>query len=366
MFGIITSFTFRAHPQPNQVYGGMVIFPPLPAAIEHLITFANSIQASSDGRTAMFCGFTTPPATPGKRAIFGCCFHDGPEEEGRKLFAPLVENSPIPPKTMLKSMSHAAMNEVLALAAASEGRRVSKGACYDGPLPPSVFQKLLNMYEDFVANECPEAGESGACLFEFYPLDAVASVPSNATAFVNRAKHNNAMIIPRWRSAKYDSIVRKFAKEAMETLKREANKKSGETGEYLNYDGLGTGPEKVFGTNYPRLQLLKERYDPGNAFSKVAGLKPRTNLGIQTLEAEQLKADVVVPLPSPPSSATSPTLPPTPDHAVTHEISINTIGESNWNKTQGNPEEVQSVTAKLLGVNVAVIAMPLNEEMHSD
>ena len=361
MFGIITSFTFRAHPQPNNVYGGMVVFSPTPEAINHLITFANYIQSTSDGRTAMFAGFTTPAFMPGKRVIFGCCFHDGPENEGRAIFAPLVENSPVPPlKNTLTSLSYPAMNEVLAVAAQSEGRRVSKGACYEGQLPPAAFQKVLDMYEDFVANVCPEAGESGACLFEFYPLDAVCSVSATATAFINRQRHSNAMIIPRWRSAKYDDVCRRFTRDAMDALKKSVNDFGGVTGEYLNYDGLGTPAEKIFGENYPRLVAVKTRYDPKNVFSKRQGLRaPETREEEAREEKAKLDEDSVA---AEVEEKNGQLTPPESDNGqkdgrqtlVTHEVVISTREGEDASKTEEIVREVRKAVSRVEGANVLV------------
>ena len=44
--------------------------------------------------------------------------------------------------------------------------------------------------------------------------------------------------------------------------------------EYINYDGFGTPPAKIYGVNYPRLCELKTRYDPQNVFGKRFGLEP--------------------------------------------------------------------------------------------
>ena len=386
MFGILTSFTFRAY-QQGPVYGGMVVFPPTPAAVNHLITFANHIQSSSSGRTAMFCGFTTPPFMPGKRVIFGTCFHDGPASEGAAIFSPLIANAPVPPlKNALTAMSYQAMNEVLALAANSEGRRVSKGACYSGALPPAAFQKVLDMYEDFVANTCPEAGESGACLFEFYPLDKVCAVAPDETAFVNRQKHSNAMCIPRWRSAKYDGACRQFTRDAMDALKKAVDEHGGETGEYLNYDGLGTPAQKTFGLNYERLAALKARYDPRNVFDKVSGLRAPERDGASPerglegpvekkarLEEEMGGGGGEREREREPEQRNGQLTPPTSNDGdgeaekVTHEVVISArrggSEEGSGKKTEEIAEEVRRALSRIAGANVLVSVTGGEEEM---
>jgi FAD/FMN-containing dehydrogenase len=43
---------------------------------------------------------------------------------------------------------------------------------------------------------------------------------------------------------------------------------------YQSYAGKGT-PEAVFGSNYPRLVALKNKYDPTNFFRRNSNVEPR-------------------------------------------------------------------------------------------
>ena len=236
-FGVVTKFVFRAVAQPEPVYGGTVFFPPAPAAVTHLVNFANGVAAASDGRSGMMVGFTTPPHAPGKRAVFGVCFFNGPAAEGEALFAPLAATAPVPPvSNTLAPMPYPAMNEVLAGAARDGGRRTSKGAVFQLPLPPAKFQAVLDAYEAFVAR-FPEAGESGVCLFEFYCSRAICATGLRDTAFSSRGRHMNAMIIPRWKSEAVDDEARRFARGALDVLKDTITEKGEGAGEYVNYDG---------------------------------------------------------------------------------------------------------------------------------
>ena len=183
-FGVVTRFTFQGIVQCNPVYGGMVTWPAIPSAVTHLVNFANMLGLSTDGRAGMMIGFTTPPSSPGKRAIFGVCFFNGPKDEGEALFSPLVDGPVRPLANTLESRPYLEMNLVLKMAAASGGRRTSKGGTFQLPLPPTLFQRVLNMYEDLV-HRIPEAGESGVCLFEFYATQKICSVAMSETAFSN-------------------------------------------------------------------------------------------------------------------------------------------------------------------------------------
>ena len=394
MFGIVTEFVFQGFHQPNPVYGGMVIIPPTPAAIEHLIHFANHIAATSDGRTAMMCGFATPPHI-GKRIIFGTCFHNGSETEGAAIFAPLVTGTSNvkPIRSTLSAMPYPKMNFVLAMAANSDGRRVSKGVSYAGPLPPSAFQRVLDMYEAFVLR-VPEAGEVGSCLFEFYALDKLASVGVAETAYVGRARHANAMIIPCWKTPERDEDCRRFARDAMDAVSEEvrASRRTGGEGEveeeedapdYLNYDGLGGTPaEKTFGVNYPRLQALKNRYDPHNAFTKRSGglvAQPAPKDPAQQKDnalhvSKHAKLDSescpALSASSPSSSSDSASASePTSSASTPAELSTSPASEAETGEAPTTPIEALThqvaghpLGAKMEGVNVSVTALSAEEE----
>lgn len=284
------------------------------------------------------------------------------------------------------------------MAASSEGRRVSKGASYQGALPPRAFERVLELYEDFVANACPEAGESGACLFEFYPLDKVCGVGAREMAFVNRARHSNAMIIPRWRSERYDPICREFTRTAMEELKRVVGEENGRDqdgqeeleglGEYCNYDGLGTKAERTFGANFERLVELKTRYDPENVFDKTSGVRAASEGRSKTEKEREAplekktglshSADELLPLDgteedrstrSPSSTApTTPTSDTVSGPQVTHEIVISAKPDiyEGSSRMEEILKEVRNATAKMQGVNVVVTMRPLATAQEED
>lgn len=237
-FGVATQFTFQAVEKTNLVYGGRIVWPALPALVTPIIEFANALAASSDGRAGCLVGFVTPPPMKGKRAIFVVCFYDGPKEEGEKIYAPLLNLSVPPVLNTLAEIPYPAMNEVLSVAALRGGRRVSKGATFQPPLPPSAFQKILDLYNEFVVKVPEAASQPGVALFEFYATGKICEVGDQDTAFSNRGTHQNAMILPRWLNKEFDDVARQFAHEAMDVLKETIKEGGRGVGEYLNYDGM--------------------------------------------------------------------------------------------------------------------------------
>ena len=241
-FGVATQFVYRAVEKTEPVFGGMVVFPPLPQNIEHLINFANETHAKGDPRTAMMCGFTSMPRDPTNprgefgRAVFAACFYDGPADRAEKIFEPLVKDGPMPPVVnSLHAMPYEKLNGMLEAAAIPGGRRTSKGTVYQPPLPVSVFQRVLGQFEE-MAQEIPEVGRGGVCLFEFYHTKTVQRVGFEETAFPHRGSHQNIGFVPQWVDPKHDERMRQFARDAMKAVAEAPEKEGLPAAEYMNYD----------------------------------------------------------------------------------------------------------------------------------
>ena len=235
-FGCATHFTYRCIPKTEPVYAGVAMWPPLPAVIEHVVTFANRSLENEDPRFSMMVGFTTAPTQPPSRVVLAAVFYDGPAAEAEALLAPLLTGGPMPSvMSDVKARPYVELNGMLEKAATPGGRRSSKGATFQPPLPPAVLQRVLAGFED-VVREVPEAGDGGVCLFEFYCTKKLRAVGHEETAFPNRGSHQNAMIVPQWKREANDERMRKFARDAMSWVSGAPEKEGAPTAEYLNYD----------------------------------------------------------------------------------------------------------------------------------
>ena len=239
-FGVTTQFVFRAVEKREPVYGGLVVFPPLPGVAEHLVRFANATFATGDPRTALQLGFATMPGDPPQRVVFVCGFHDGPTAEAEAVFAPLVAEGPVPPVlNTLHAMPYVEMNAQLAAATLPGGRRTTKGAIFAPPLAPATFQGALDRFNALAA-ELPDAQLSGVCLFEFYDPGKLCETRLGAMAFPNRGRHQNCMVSPRWDGgAQHDERCRQWTRDLVEWMQRESGL---EVEAYVNYDCKSSYP----------------------------------------------------------------------------------------------------------------------------
>lgn len=269
-FGVITRFTFRAHRQTTPIWAGQMVF----SAAEHLdavINFANELTAKGNPDVGMLMGITAPPFVRGP-ALVVTAFVNGSKSEGEAIFGPLLALSPI--KNNCEERPYCTMNGIMNHAVDYGGRKISQGVAYTLPLQPDFIRGIVEELS-FLHQEIPATRRS-ILLFEFYQNGEFLKVPTEATAFGYRGKHQNALIAPYWDDAKDDEKCVRWLSHMVELFRGELTRVGAQTGEvaemaaigtYANYDGLRVTPQEIFGTNYPRLVELKAKYDPTNMFN---------------------------------------------------------------------------------------------------
>lgn len=93
-----------------------------------------------------------------------------------------------------------------------------------------------------------------------------------AMAFPHRDGGYSILIIAQWRDAAHNEENIAWARETYDRLTPHSRK-----GTYTNYmddDEDGAQIRQAFGNNFPRLQKLKDRYDPANVFHRNQNIPP--------------------------------------------------------------------------------------------
>jgi FAD/FMN-containing dehydrogenase len=265
-FGVVTAFTFQAHPLSNVIAGPM--FWPLERSQEIMRFWADFLADAPDDLTGLFAWLTVPPVP---------------------LFPEALHNQKVCGIVWVWTGAADEVDEALAPARALEPMLDGVGPIAV-PVLNSMFDPLypagLAQYwrADFIDELTDEAIEKYAEVgptyptpmtqIHLYPIDGAASrVPSDATAWNYRGS--------RWASVMFsvspdmaDSpAMRDWVVEAWEALHPYSAKGGGG---YVNFM-MEEGQERVqatYGSNYERLAHVKAQYDPENVFHVNQNIQP--------------------------------------------------------------------------------------------
>ncbi|KAL4936883.1 hypothetical protein BDV06DRAFT_204038 [Aspergillus oleicola] len=275
-FGIVTSFEFQAHEQPDPIYAGILAFPP--DKLEHVIEVLNGLLLDTDPRSGAICVLAQPPGAPSPMPNV-IVFYNGTQEQGESRFADLLSLGPV--VNTASMIPYSEMNSLQNPMATYGDRKSFKGVFFNPPLSPSFARTMLNDFTAKLASD-PDLGKS-ALLLEFYDMTATVAVPRSATAFASRGTTQNGLINLRWTDASKDLEHRAWAREMQERWKGELEKGdvgnldiSGREGvpQYINYAEPGDNVVgNIYGENLSRLREVKAKFDPSNIFNKMHPIK---------------------------------------------------------------------------------------------
>ena len=239
-FGVAVEFKFQGHEQKNPVWAGQLYFP-AKTKLEAVVDFANHLMEVTDGNSAMGIVLASPPFMPEIAAV-AHLFYNGPKDEATKLFAPLIDLTPVKDTTAERKYSE--VNGLHNKGLESGRRRSTKGACYVMPLRHDFALSLLEDLEQ-LHRQVPDARHS-VIVLEFYDTKQSAKVASTATAFANRGRHQNVQVSPGWTDPRNDETCQLWAGHVAEKFADELEREKRERGhpeslekisEYGNYDG---------------------------------------------------------------------------------------------------------------------------------
>lgn len=266
-FGVVTSFLFQAHPV------GMVFAGPIAWDQSHaraiLRAYCDFLPKAPE-ELGLFLGLKTVPAnSPFPEGAWGhkicllvCCFA-GPEAEGRKALAPLLEALPPPSLDWTGMMPYPALQTM-----------------FDG-----LYPKGMQWYwkGDFV-NELTDAAiethiahaaktPTELSLMHLYPIDgAVHRVSKHETAWRARDARWSMVIAGIDPNPEMAEPITRWAKAYWDAAHR-FNPGGGYTNFMMDDEG-DARLKAAYGDNYSRLAALKTKYDPTNLFQVNLNIRP--------------------------------------------------------------------------------------------
>ena len=264
-FGVVTSFTFRAHPISTVYAGPMLWYPD--KAVEVMKWFREFSLKAPEELYGFFMFAKVPPAPPFPEKLHGKTMcgiiwcYSGPIENAEKAMSPVHQISP-PELNFVGPMPFPVLQSMFDPLLPSGLQWYWKGDFVNELSDDAI--KLHLMY----GSELP----SLLSIMHIYPIDgAVQRISKTDTAFSYReAKWSMVIAGVDPDPAKKDRIT-KWAKEYWEALHPFSA-----GGAYVNFM-MEEGRSRVEATyrdNYKRLSEIKRKYDPTNLFRVNQNIQP--------------------------------------------------------------------------------------------
>ncbi|MEJ8569278.1 FAD-binding oxidoreductase [Elongatibacter sediminis] len=272
-FGIVTTFEFNLHPIEPEV----MLCNPIYAA-EHarevLRGWRDFMATAPDELTTEFFFWTIPPMDHfpeelhGKDVVVPCAVYYGPPEEGEKVIQPLRELAPV----LLDISAPMPFVEIQQM--------------FDPYLPygevigywKALYMDRMNddMADTLVDHFLDRPKNGRICPLVLHYLNGVSQrVPNDATAFPGRNWSYLMEYNLTWNDPADDESCIAWVRSAWNEMR---DKYQQHGGAYLNIDSYSDDGlawvKETFGDNFPRLQALKDQYDPMNLFRLNPNIPP--------------------------------------------------------------------------------------------
>ena len=267
-FGVVTGFTFQAHPV-SDVYAGPIFYDV--AHTSQILQWYRDFLPGAPRQLGMFFGIkTVPSCDPFPREIWGrriCALiscYNGAEEDGIRAMLPARSKLPAPLMDGMMQMPFASLQ-----------------ALFDPLLPKGLQWRWKGDYVDELSDAAialhAEHGSktpSELSLMHLYPIDgAVQDVAPEATAWgARRARWSMVIAGIDPDPAKAPELER-WADDYWTAL----HGHNGHGGAYVNFMMDDEGAARVraaYGPNYERLVAVKRTYDPLNLFRVNHNIEP--------------------------------------------------------------------------------------------
>jgi FAD/FMN-containing dehydrogenase len=257
-FAIATSITYRLHPVGPLVTGGLILFTWEQA--RDVFRFYRDTTREAPDELTMYAAMLHTPEGQRIAALAAC--HAGPIERGEAALAP-VKAFGSPVADLLGPLPFVDQQQLL-------DPTVPKGDLYYEKA--SFIDELNDDAIDVMIDRYEQSPSPRSMVLVEHHGGAIRDQVPDATAFPHRAPEYNLVLPGIWtdRRESDDNIAWVRASwDAMTPFTSEAV--------YVNYMSDDETDERVraaYGASYPRLALLKAKYDPTNVFHLNQNIRP--------------------------------------------------------------------------------------------
>jgi FAD/FMN-containing dehydrogenase len=259
-FGIATSFEFKLHAIGPMVNGGVIAYP-INQSKDMLRFYRELTNAAPDELTGA-ASLTHSPDGSGQQLAAMLVCHCGPADEAAAALHP-IKAFGTPVLDRLGPLSYTSLNQMLDSSFPKLALNYWK-SCFLGELTDDVIAVLREQFA-----RCPSP--MSKLILEHFHGAALRPKPTDM-AFPHRDPGYSVLIIAQWSDPKDNAPNIAWAKETFAAL--EPFTRHGAYSNYMADDEPLAGVKRAFAENFPRLQKLKDLYDPGNLFRNNQNIPP--------------------------------------------------------------------------------------------
>jgi len=269
-FGVIAELGMRLHEARPDLHTIQYIY--LPEQLPEVVAELSAWLKVQTPRECLGLVFDLDP-DDGKPYVILHCIAEVSEEEGEQVWGRFLAPDPIMHKAA--QISYDMYTPLYDMYNAMPRNKLQCGAHFN-VFDYETVQKSYDMWLD-VTLKAP----SSSLMYEFYSYDFVSKVPAEATAFSHRTTDKTALIGVYGFEDAWMAGALKACKDLQVCVSSSSTESAKRSIGYLNYASMDASENdtdekarKAFGSNYPRLQQLKRKYDPDMVFNKWFCIRP--------------------------------------------------------------------------------------------
>lgn len=260
-FGVATSFEFNLHPVGPTVTGGLVGHPF--AKARDVLQYFRGVTKSPPDEVGAFSALVNAPDGSGAKMVVLVAAHCGDLIAGEATINQLKAFGP-PVMDAMGPISYSTLNTILD-AGNPKGALNYWKSSFLSELSDAAIDTMIDCYA-----RCP--APMGGMLVEHFH-GAACRVAPDATAFPHRAEGFNLLVLGQWMDPTATPACTAWVRETYAAMQPFTS--SARYSNYLGDDEAIDTAAAAYGANYPRLQKIKAKYDPGNVFHLNQNIKPK-------------------------------------------------------------------------------------------
>ncbi|KAH7114807.1 hypothetical protein EDB81DRAFT_873389 [Dactylonectria macrodidyma] len=283
-FGVVASVKIRVRGLPNQIFFGMIVYPP--SSFQALFEASERyIESQKEDDTIALVYQNVRPTGGSQESIIAMPYYHGDDEaEGRRRFKEFLDVPHIANTTGLQWYPRSADGTPASVWMTM--RRYSDGTLFTR-MSPKVWLPAIDRIRQWVAGE--ESRYKGSSMFmglygwyksfENTGLQFDSAWPFRFPPSDGEKSWRDCAVYITTEKTEDESAAIQTAREVVELIRQKHDEEFGPTKVWRVYPNAsllpGTTAEYIFKENYPRLQDVKARYDPENVFHKKHPIVPR-------------------------------------------------------------------------------------------